>query len=313
MKEGQFIGNFAPYGYQKSPADKNKLVIDPVSAAVVKEMFDLAKNNRRPSDIADLFNARGIITPAMYRCESRDYLDVYNYSKRKEWTSAIVCKMLRNIVYLGHTAQGKTTKIFKSKKTLSNSMSDWYIVENTHEAIINSETFQQVRSRCVSRRSIPVNGFRNAFTGIAKCMDCGRNMSTTGTRKKGSAANLVCGGYKLYGAKECNNHFIDYEFLYESVASELQELLNLTEQEKAELYEKPNQENADRQLTLYDFAKEEAAYEMPEFNVFEPALLQKLIERIEIGQGVFETNKKGKKIKRQEIKIHYRFIGEMQS
>jgi hypothetical protein len=313
MKEGQFIGNFAPYGYQKSPADKNKLIIDPVSAAVVKEMFDLAKDNRRPSDIADLFNARGIITPAMYRCESRDYLDVDNYSKRKEWTSAIVCKMLRNIVYLGHTAQGKTTKIFKSKKTLSNSMSDWYIVENTHEAIINSETFQQVRSRCVSRRSVPVNGFRNAFTGIAKCMDCGRNMSTTGTRRKGSAANLVCGGYKLYGAKECNNHFIDYEFLYESVASELQKLLNLTEQEKAELYEKPKQENADRQLTLYDFAKEETVYEMPEFNVLEPALLQKLIERIEIGQGVFETDKKGKKIKRQEIKIHYRFIGEMQS
>lgn len=255
MHEGAFIGNFAPYGYKKDSNDKNHLVVDPVVAPIVKRMFQLAEDGCAPSEIAKEFNGKGVATPAMYRCSSRPYLSLDNYTKRKEWTSAIVCKMLRNIVYLGHIAQGKTTKVsFKSQIVLQNSREDWIVVKNMHEPIVTQQTFENVRRRCVSRRSKPKTDFSNIFSGIAKCADCGRNMSSTGTRKKGNIYHLVCGGYKLYGTKECTNHFIDYDVLCQVVMQELRSLLALTEEEKTNIIDmlskKTKQEEPEVQLSV---------------------------------------------------------------
>lgn len=238
MKEGNFIGNFAPYGYKKDPLNKNHLVVDEEAASIVKKMFQMAEMGHKPVDIARYLNENNIMTPAMYRCSTRPHLNVDSYSKRKEWIPVTVSKMLKNIVYLGHTAQGKTNKVsFKSNITISNPKEDWIIVKNTHEPIISQETYDIVRQRSIARTNKRKSNFNNVFSGIAKCADCGRNMSTTGTRKKGAVANLVCGGYKLYGSKECTNHFIDYETLYDIVLQELQKQICLTEEEKKSILE----------------------------------------------------------------------------
>ena len=60
-------------------------------------------------------------------------------------------------------------------------------------------------------------------------------MSSTGTRKKGSRANLCCGGYKLHGSQECGNHFIDYDALYKIVLAELRERLCISQDERAKI------------------------------------------------------------------------------
>ncbi len=282
MKEGSFIGNFAPYGYLKDPNNKNHLVINHEVATVVQEMFRMAENGYKPSEIARLFNDRGIMTPAVYRCKTYSHLNQDNYSKRKEWTSSIICKMLRNTVYIGHMAQGKTTKVsFKSNVTLSNSKNDWYIVKNTHEPLVSEEIFNNVHNRCLSRKNSPKNQFKNIFSGIAKCMDCGRNMSTTGTRKMDSAANLVCGGYKLYGKKECTNHFIDYETLYSVVQTEIRRMMSLSQEEKQNIAGVLWQE---RQNSLVEFQNKKT------IEVFEARNreLDKIIQRL------YEDNFSGK-------------------
>ena len=238
MRDGAYIAAFAPYGYQKDPADKNHLVVDRQSGQVVKRIFRMAAEGAPPAEIARSLNERGIPPPAVYRCMTHDGLDVNAYSKRQEWTSATIAKMLRNVVYLGHIAQGKTTKIsFKSHLTLSNPRDEWIVVENTHEALVDQETFDLVRRRTMARTCEKKGTFYNLFSGIAKCADCGRNMSTTGTRKKGSPANLTCGGYKLYGAEECSNHFIDYNVLYEIVQASLREQLAISREERAAVLE----------------------------------------------------------------------------
>ena len=238
MRDGAYIAAFAPYGYQKDPADKNHLVVDRQSGQVVKRIFRMAAEGAPPAEIARSLNERGIPPPAVYRCMTHDGLDVNAYSKRQEWTSATITKMLRNVVYLGHIAQGKTTKIsFKSHLTLSNPRDEWIVVENTHEALVDQETFDLVRRRTMARTCEKKGTFYNLFSGIAKCADCGRNMSTTGTRKKGSPANLTCGGYKLYGAEECSNHFIDYNVLYEIVQASLREQLAISREERAAVLE----------------------------------------------------------------------------
>lgn len=234
MHDGAYIAAFAPYGYQKDPADKNHLVVDTQSGEIVKQIFRLAANGALPIEIARTLNAERTPSPAVYRCMTHEGLDVNQYSQRQEWTSATITKMLRNAVYLGHTAQGKTTRVsFKSHLTVSNPRDEWIVVENTHEALVDAETFDLVRRRSASRTCGKKGAFYNLFSGIAKCADCGKNMSATGTRKKGSPANLTCGGYKLYGADECSNHFIDYNVLYEIVLTSLKEQLCISRGERA--------------------------------------------------------------------------------
>lgn len=245
MRDGAYIAAFAPYGYQKDPADKNHLVVDARSGEVVKRIFRMAAEGALPIEIARSLNEQRVPSPAVYRCMTHDGLEVNAYSKRQEWTSATITKMLRNVVYLGHIAQGKTTKIsFKSHLTLSNPRDEWIVVENTHEALVDQETFDLVRRRTMARTCEKKGTFYNLFSGIAKCADCGRNMSTTGTRKKGSPANLTCGGYKLYGAEECSNHFIDYNVLYEIVQASLREQLAISREERAAILEHAQKKQA---------------------------------------------------------------------
>lgn len=244
MDDGQFIGNFAPYGYKKDPENKNHLIVDDNVAWVVKKIFKLAEGGWNPSSIADYLNSERIMCPVEYRCSSRPHLDINNYSKVKQWTSNTVNYILRNIVYLGHIAQGKTTKCsFKSKKAITNPKSKWKVKQNKHEPLVTQDQFDIVQILKKSKATHKDKGFKNVFSGIAKCADCGKNMSTTGTRKKGSVANLVCGGYKLRGKKGgCTNHFIDYETLYNLILNELRRQINITDDEKKEVIEQVRSE-----------------------------------------------------------------------
>lgn len=382
MEKGEYIGSFPPYGYMKDVehGNKNHLVIDYQVAHIVQDMFRMAADGCSPKEIANKFNSDGIATPAVYRCLSRPYLDIDNYSKRKEWTSGMICKMLKNRVYLGHTEQGKTTKVsFKSKEVRNNNKDEWIEVKNTHEALISEEVYDIVRNRSVARRNQPTKGFVNIFSGIAKCADCGRNMTTTSTRKKGSIYNLTCGGYKCYGADECSNHFIDYEALYNTVLQEIKLWLSLSTEDKnaiiKDLERNENDLSANKGITqalnkyegrmqeisllmkksYEDFSfgritesiyknissEYEAEYkslektvaetkkqiqpnnektdayndffkllnEITEVNELTVPLLKKLIDRIDVEQGYYEKDKKGRKIKHQCIKIYYKFIG----
>lgn len=233
MKDGYYIGNFAPYGYKKDSKNKNRLVIDEETAPIVKEIFDMALVGKRPTDIATHLNNKGIITPIMYRCKKYNLsLESYPKYTNMRWTSATISKILRSVAYIGHTAQRKTTKIsFKSKVTVANPKTDWIIVENTHEPIIDKTTFEIVQRFSKSRTCQKNKGFKNIFSGIAFCADCGKSMSSVGTRKKDSPANLACGSYKLYGQSVCSNHFIDYNTLYDIVLKTIQKQLTLSKED----------------------------------------------------------------------------------
>lgn len=386
MEKGEYIGSFAPYGYKKDTehGKKNHLIVDHQVSFFVQEMFQMAADGCSPGKIAEHFNEKGIATPAVYRCSTRPYLNISNYSKRKEWTSSIVCKMLKNRVYLGHTIQGKTTKVsFKSKEVLFRKDDEWIEVRNTHEPLISEALYDAVRRRSVSRRSLPNKGFVNIFSGIAKCADCHRNMTTAPSRKKGCIYNLACGGYKSYGAKECSNHFIDYEVLYNTILRELRFLLSLSDEQRKQIVKDLERDCLQKQNTDQDVMqslnqweqrmqevsmlmkklyeeyafgritektyktlsaeyeaecksleksicqiKHQAEYsceemdkghlyleffalldEVAEIQALTPQLLKKLIDRIEVGQGVYETDECGKQVKHQTVKIYYRFIG----
>ena len=239
MEEGDFVSAFAPYGYMRDPVDKHHLVVDEEPAEIVREIFGKAAKGILPVDISRELNRRQVPTPLEYRQNQRTSESTVDFGKRRGWTSSTITKMLHNIVYLGHMAQGKTTKIsFKSGTTVKNPKEDWYVVKNTHEPLVSREVFAMAGRRSRQRTCAKKGEFKNIFSGIAKCADCGRNMSAVGTRKKDSSANLACGAYKLYGTKACTNHFMDYDTLCSIVLSAIRESVSISRQEEYEILER---------------------------------------------------------------------------
>lgn len=239
MQAGKFIGNFAPYGYKKDPRDKNHLIPDAQAAATVRQIFVWAAAGRRPAEIARMLNERGEPPPAVYRTLVHPELNPDHYSKRKAWTSVGVSRILQDVVYLGHIAQGKTDKVsFKSKKTREKRTDEWIIVPDCHEPLVCQQTFDAVQRQRSARRCERNGTFSNLFSGLVFCLDCGKAISTVGTRKKGSAASLACGAYKLRGTAACSNHFISYESLYRCVLEAVRQYVCLSEQDCDALFER---------------------------------------------------------------------------
>ncbi len=223
IQNGEYIGSFAPYGYEKDAACKNYLVPDAEAAEVVKQIFSFAAAGTSPGEIAEILNKKRVLTPSQYR--TKKYPTAAAFPKAVRWTSGSVGKLLRNEIYLGHTLQGKTEKpSFKCKVSHSVPRENWIVVRDTHEALVDEETWRMVRKRMGERRRTGKTGFQNQLSGIAVCADCGRNMSTAFSHGK---ACLVCGGYKAGGWEKCESHRIDYETLLSAVKAAISEAVGV--------------------------------------------------------------------------------------
>ena len=141
MEEGQFLGNYAPYGYRKDPADRHHLVIDPETAPVVEEIYDLYLSGLSCKMIAVKLTEQAVPTPSETKKRRGEDLG------RREcirWSAGTVRKILKNPVYLGHMVQGKEEKIsFKEKYRRELPENRWFVVENTHESIVKQEKFDE--------------------------------------------------------------------------------------------------------------------------------------------------------------------------
>ena len=235
MEDGAYIGNYAPYGYRKDPGDKNHLLIDPLTAPVVRDIFERASRGEPPLKIAKLLNERCVKTPASYRRFKQQQVDLETFGGEKGWTSSTICKILSNRVYTGDMVQGKTSKLsFKSQMTLRIPKEEWIVVKNKHNAIVSRDLFEQAGRRSVPRKRSKSVQFSNAFSGLVYCGDCKRVMTTTGGSHM-EDRKLVCSGYKQYGKTACTNHYMNYDLLCQIVSQELETLITLSEEEKKEV------------------------------------------------------------------------------
>ena len=178
-KEGLFIGSFARYGYCKDPNAKGKLIIDPEAADVVRRIFSMALNGIGAHKIARILNDEKIPSPTAYKqLHGIHYRSALKNTNAALWSSPTVYQILHDQLYIGNMVQGKHKKIsYKSEKTIWLPKSQWIVVENTHEAIIDADTFQKVQD--LMSRNTRVSPKRNnlyLFSGFLRCADCGRGM-----------------------------------------------------------------------------------------------------------------------------------------
>ncbi len=180
MKEGKRVSGAVPYGYYRKPDDKQTLYVDEEAAEVVRKIFALACEGKGPAAISDILSEEKILIPSAYAkehhpedCQNSRYHDPYI------WNGTTVGYILNRKEYLGHTVLGKTTSAdFKSKKKQRNSEDEYYVFENTHEAIIDQDTYDKAQ-RLRKRRAAPRRAEKSyhRLSGMLYCADCGSRLS----------------------------------------------------------------------------------------------------------------------------------------
>lgn len=199
-KKGQCIAPFAAYGYQKDEKNKNQLVVDEESAAVVREIFKRKLEGFSAQAIADWLNRQDILSPMEYKLsKGSHYSSTFKRKDRAQWTAVAVFRILKNPVYIGTLVQGKrSTPNYKVKKLFDVPKEQWVSIPDSHEAIISRATFERVTELLLAdTRTAPSQNCIYPLSGLVYCGDCGRSM----VRKNNSRAEkpyiyYVCSGHK---------------------------------------------------------------------------------------------------------------------
>ena len=218
-KNGEFIGSFAPYGYRKDENDRNSLVIDPVAAGIVRDIFRMKLHGLSQDAIASRLNAAGVLSPMEYKgATGSRYQTSFKTGDRAAWSSVTVRRVLENELYIGNLVQGRqTTPNHKVKKTVLKPEKDWVRIEKNHEPIISDRDFSIVRRLLgMDTRISPDQTEVYPLAGLVVCAGCGAAMVRKNAYAGGKKYQYyVCSHNKE--TKQCGSHRVAVDTLEETV------------------------------------------------------------------------------------------------
>ena len=227
-KAGKPTTNHAIYGYRKDPEDKHHWLLDEEAAAVVRRIFQLSANGYGPQQIANILRDDKVERPSVYMAKRGQgtQKNSTDMSRPYDWCCTSVSNILAKPEYMGHTVNFRSYKeSYKDKIAIKRPPEEWTVFENTHEAIVDAETWKLAqRSRQTVRRT-DTTGAANPLTGLVYCADCGAKMYNHRGRKqaekehrgKDPASGLYpydhydCSTYSLtfhHADKDCFSHYI---------------------------------------------------------------------------------------------------------
>ncbi len=219
-QNGEFIANFAFYGYMRSPEDKHQLIIDEAAAEIVKLIFAKKIEGYSLDKIAMYLNQYGVPSPCEYKKKNgSNYVCAFKERSQSLWGAASVRRILTNRIYLGYLEQGKmSSPNYKIKKLKAKDEEDWVIVKDAHEAIITEDCFQVVQ-KLLSRDTQTVPGRDTVYplSGMFFCGDCHESMTRYKSKRRDKYFQYyICSGNKH--KRGCaSNHSIDVDKMHEKV------------------------------------------------------------------------------------------------
>ena len=226
-ESGKPTTNAAIYGYKKMPGDKYTWHIDEAAAAVVRRIFRLTLEGKGPYDIARILYEDKVDTPAVYFGKQNKgvWKNKEEFPNPYNWSGFVVSQILAKPEYMGHTVNFRSHKqSYKDKNPVMNPKEDWLIFENTHEAIVDKETWELAQQLRKTPRRHDTIGEANPLTGLLFCADCGAKMYNQRTRGSDSkpypSDAYECSAYKLAGQRRtsaCCNHHISTKALRELI------------------------------------------------------------------------------------------------
>ena len=202
---GEYTGGMGPYGYTVSEEDRDKLVVDPEAANVVKMIFKWKLEGLGVVTICRMLVSMGIVPPAKYKYD-RGVFKNKKFANMKFWSESMIVRILANEVYTGNMVQGRTKRSLYNNIPLRRvDKEDWIIVENTHEAIVSKEDFNAVQEMMAQYNRKPrvrkTNKKENILKGLVVCGDCGYRMvrGDYKDREKGTPNYyFVCRQHSVY-------------------------------------------------------------------------------------------------------------------
>ena len=226
-RKGEYIGGFAPYGYAKDPLDTHSLIVDEEAAEVVKKIFELFLGGTSKNAITHYLNDHGVISPADYKkSKGLNYKNAFITEAKPLWTHKRIDSILRNRMYVGDMVQGKTRmKSYKIHIRETLPEEEWFIVENTHEAIITREDFSKAQQLLLrDTRTSPKQKQLYLFSGFLKCADCGRGMSRSEIKGR---VYYRCATYVDCSKNACTRLMIKHHKLEAAVLYAIQQQVHL--------------------------------------------------------------------------------------
>ncbi|WP_270854000.1 DUF4368 domain-containing protein [Roseburia hominis] len=236
-KSGKHLTGTVIYGYLWNEA-RDQWLVDPEAAEVVKRIFAMTIEGYGPYQIASKLKEEKVLIPSAYLAQhgegvnkNKTFKDVYG------WGSSTICNILEKREYLGHTINFKTRKHFKDKKSHYVPEDEWAIFENTHEPIIDQQTFDLVQKIRGNVRRYP-DGWGEAapLTGLLYCADCGGKMYVHRTNNGKRISQYTCSQYsKVPVGKLCmTQHRINEDVVLSLVSEMLKAIAEYAKHDRAE-------------------------------------------------------------------------------
>ena len=236
-KIGKHLTGLVIYGYLWNET-RDQWLVDEYAAGIVKRIFAMTIDGMGPYQIAKKLQEEQVLIPSAYLAQfdegvnkNKTFKNIYG------WGSSTIVNILEKREYLGHTINFKTRKHFKDKKSHYVPEDQWTIFENTHEAIIDQETFelaQKVRSQV--RRYPDGWGEVAPLTGLMYCADCGAKMYVHRTNNGKRISQYTCSAYtKTPCGTLCNTqHRINESVVLELVSDLLKAIAEYAKHDRDE-------------------------------------------------------------------------------
>ena len=304
-ESGKHTASTPPYGYIKDEKDKNKWIVDEKAAEIVRRIFNLTMDGAGPYKIAKILEADKIDIPAYHQQKMGYGLhQSKNFEYPYRWCSSTIASILKKKEYLGHTVNFKTRKHFKDKKSKYVSEDKWLIFENTHEAIIDQETFDNVqRIRGNVKRYPDGWGEYHPLTGLMYCADCGSKMYVHRTSNYKNIPYYTCSAYTKTpcGTLCLSAHRIKAEVVLNLIRETLKDIKNYLDEDNEaftrsiqnEMEEKEKVEIEKQRVRLINNKSRIQELERLMCRIYEDMILEKIpSSRYEILNSQYETEQR---------------------
>lgn len=251
-RAGKHLSGLTPYGYLKSADDKQQWVVDEEAAAVVRHIFQMTLEGKGPYQICCILQSDKVLIPGAHMAKYGAGLHQKTvFQNPYRWCSSTVCGILKKREYLGHTVNFKTRKHFKDKKSHYVNEREWSVIENTHEAIIDEETFDNVqRIRGGIKRRPDGWGYVHPLSGLLFCADCGGKLYVHRIYNGKDKPQYVCGNYTKADDRRCPSaHRIDASTVAELIVHTLKAISDYAKTDRAAFIKSVQERLATRQTS----------------------------------------------------------------
>ncbi len=230
MERGDYIGNYAPHGYQKDPENKNHLIICPETAPVIRQIFEWRAEGMSYMGINKKLNDAGIVSPSQYKKNNGIKTNRNNTTRTILWNKHMITQILNDIVYIGHLAQRKGSQcLYEGLPYHITDKEDWIVVENTHEPLISVELFEKVQE--INRQAMETTKAnsgkydhlpkaQNIYGRKFICAECGCIMKlqrSINQKKTKVYFTFKCPTFAEHGSNGCSDIKMKKEDLDEAV------------------------------------------------------------------------------------------------